>query len=188
MGGWFPSESPAGLRRNGRLLSVGIRSPAHWLRVLANGRALAALTHDADADAEVVGLFALLHDSRRVNEHRDPQHGERAADFVRQLANQGLLPIEGPRITVLAAACARHELGEVTNHPTIGCCWDADRLELSRLHRRPKPELPSTKAAMSPALQAAAWVRGAGQVVDPVLARDWGLPQGALSWSNGAPL
>jgi transposase len=26
MGGWFPSESPAGLRRNGRLISVGIRS------------------------------------------------------------------------------------------------------------------------------------------------------------------
>lgn len=169
-----------------RLPLAGVHGPAHWLRVLVNGHALAALT--PDADAEVVGLFALLHDSHRVNEHRDPQHGERAADFVRQLASQGLLPIEGPRITVLAAACARHELGEVTNHPTIGCCWDADRLELSRLHRRPKPELPSTKAAMSPALQAAAWVRGAGQVVDPVLARDWGLPQGALSWSNGAPL
>jgi len=82
---------------------------------------------------------------------------------------------------MLAAACVRHELGEVTNHPTIGCCWDADRLELSRLHRRPKPELLSTKAEMSPALQAAAWVRGNGQVVDPVLARVWGLPQGALS-------
>ena len=162
-----------------RLPLAGVHGPAHWLRVLANGRALAALT--PDADAEVVGLFALLHDSRRVNEHRDPQHGERAADFVRQLASQGLLPIEGRRITVLAAACARHELGEVTNHPTIGCCWDADRLELSRLHRRPKPELLSTKAALNPAVQVAAWVRGTGQVVDPILAREWGLPQGELS-------
>jgi len=104
-----------------RLPLADVHGPAHWLRVLVNGHALAALT--PDADVEVVGLFALLHDSRRVNEHRDPQHGERAADFVRQLASQGLLPIEGPRITVLAAACARHELGEVTNHPTIWLCY-----------------------------------------------------------------
>lgn len=152
----------------------GVHGPAHWLRVLANGRALAVLT--PDADAEVVVLFALLHDSRRVNEHTDPQHGQRAADFVRQLAGQGLLPIEGPRVTVLAAACARHELGEVTDHPTIGCCWDADRLELSRLYRRPKPALLSTKAALDPDLQALAWARGIGQKVDPVLAREWGLP------------
>src|SRR4051794_28697195 len=104
-----------------RLPLDGVHGPAHWLRVLANGRALAAMT--PDADVEVVGLFALLHDSRRVNEHTDPQHGERAADFVRQLASQGLLPIKDVRITVLAAACARHALGEVTDHPTIGCCW-----------------------------------------------------------------
>jgi uncharacterized protein len=153
-------------------------APPTGLRVLANGRALAAMT--PDADVEVVGLFALLHDSRRVNEHTDPQHGERAADFVRQLADQGLLPVEGPRITVLAAACARHELGGVTDHPTIGCCWDADRLELSRLHRRPKARLLSTRAALDPGLQAAAWERGVGQVVDPTLAREWGLGPGQL--------
>ncbi|MBL6459487.1 hypothetical protein JMJ55_29700 [Belnapia sp. T6] len=157
----------------------GVHGPAHWLRVLANGRALAALT--PDADAEVVGLFALLHDSRRVNEHTDPQHGERAADFVRQLDSQGLLPINGARIAVLAAACARHELGEVSDHPTIGCCWDADRLELSRLQRRPKVELLSTKAALDPALQGDAWARGVSQVVDPALTREWGLAPGLLT-------
>jgi uncharacterized protein len=156
----------------------GVHGPAHWLRVLANGRALAAMT--PDADVEVVGLFALLHDSRRVNEHTDPQHGERAADFVRQLALIGQLPIEGSRIVLLAAACARHELGEVTDHPTIGCCWDADRLELSRLYRRPKAHLLSTKAALDPTLQEAAWARGIGKEVDPVLAREWGLEPGKL--------
>jgi len=44
----------------------GVHGPAHWLRVRANGEALAAATHGADL--EVVQLFALLHDSRRVNE------------------------------------------------------------------------------------------------------------------------
>jgi uncharacterized protein len=161
-----------------RLPLAGVHGPAHWLRVLVNGRALAALT--PDADAEVVGLFAMLHDSRRVNESTDPQHGERAADFVRQLASRGLLPIEGPRIIVLAAACARHELGEVTDHATIGCCWDADRLELSRLHRRPQADLLSTEAALEPDVQAAAWVRGVDGEVDPALAKEWGLAPRSL--------
>jgi uncharacterized protein len=156
-----------------RLPLNGVHGPAHWLRVRANGEALAAATHGADF--EVVQLFALLHDSRRVNEHTDPQHGARAADLARELASQGLLPIKGRRVLVLAAACARHELGEISDHPTIGCCWDADRLELSRLHRRPKPELLSTQAARDPDLQAAAWTRGINQVVDPVMACEWGL-------------
>jgi uncharacterized protein len=86
----------------------------------------------------------------------------------------------GPRVTVPAAACARHELGEVTDHPTIGCCWDADRLELSRLDRRPKARLLSTKAALNPALQEAAWARGVVWEVDPTLAREWGLGPGQL--------
>jgi len=161
-----------------RLPLNGVHGPGHWLRVRANGEALAAAT--PGADLEVVQLFALLHDSCRVNEHTDPQHGERAADFVRELARRELLPVKGQRVLVLAAACARHELGDVTAHPTVGCCWDADRLELSRLGRRPKPELLSTQAALNPDLQSAAWAQGISLVVDPVLAREWGVAARAL--------
>ena len=96
---------------------------------------------------------------------------------VRDLAAQGVLDLGPERVAVLAAACARHETGAVSADPTIGCCWDADRLELSRLHRPPKAKLLSTKAALDPALQAAAWARGIGQEVDPALAREWGLGQ-----------
>src|SRR4051794_41980767 len=37
IGGWFPSESPAGLRRNRRLLCVGIRSPDEAGRAFQEG-------------------------------------------------------------------------------------------------------------------------------------------------------
>src|SRR4051794_33920476 len=38
----------------------------------------------------------------------------------------------------------------------------------------------STKAALSPALQEAAWARGVVWEVDPALAREWGLGPGQL--------
>ena len=50
---------------------------AHRARVLENGLRLAGET---GANVEVVGLFAVLHDSRRVSEATDPDHGPRAAE------------------------------------------------------------------------------------------------------------
>lgn len=147
-----------------------IHGPDHWLRVLENGRALAALT--PGADPAVVELFALLHDSQRLDDDSDPGHGERAARCVRALPGLGL---DARRTALLAEACARHEKGEVSADPTIGCCWDADRLDLSRLHRRPLARLLSTSAARDPMLQAAAWQRGLNRAGTPDLAPHWGL-------------
>ena len=151
----------------------GIHGPAHWLRVAQNGRALAALT--PDADAEVVELFGLLHDSRRQNEHRDREHGQRAAGFAEDLAADGLLRLETPRLRLLMRACARHEMGEGSDDPTIGCCWDSDRLDLARLGIRPRMALMSTAAARDEVLVAAAWDRGWEQRRLHGLAREWGL-------------
>src|SRR5439155_4023853 len=52
---------------------------AHWARVYENGLRLAGET---GANVGVVSLFAVLHDCRRVNEHTDPDHGPRAAEFA----------------------------------------------------------------------------------------------------------
>lgn len=151
----------------------GIHGPAHWLRVARNGRALVALT--PDADAEVVELFGLLHDSRRLNESRDSRHGQRAAEFAESLAADGLIALETPRLRLLMRACARHEMGEVSDDPTIGCCWDSDRLDLARLGIRPHPPLMSTAAASDEALLAAAWDRGWERRRLHGLAAEWGL-------------
>lgn len=113
----------------------------------------------------MVEHFALLHDCRRVNESTDPEHGQRAAQYALTLA----LDLRPDQLALLTQACARHELGEVTRDPTIGACWDADRLELSRLRRRPIARLLSTTAACNPVVQAGAWRRGVMLVDEPLV-------------------
>lgn len=156
-----------------RLGLGGIHGPSHWLRVRANGLALAART--PGADAVVVELFALLHDGRRRDDGRDPGHGERAADHAAALARDGLLRLDATRLDRLVAACGGHDNGGVASDPTIGCCWDADRLELSRLGRRPIERLLSTGAARDAAIQAQAWERGMALWHDAEGAAAWGL-------------
>ena len=149
----------------------GIHGLSHWLRVLENGRILAART--PGADPVLVELFALLHDSRRRHDGADRGHGERAARFAQDLRAEGLLDLDAGRFEVLAEACARHDRGEISSDPTIGCCWDADRLELARLGRRPIARLLSTAAALDPVVQADAWQIGSDEKAAPDLARAW---------------
>ncbi len=158
-----------------RLKLAGIHGPAHWRRVRAHGLALAARTEGADAI--VVELFALLHDSRRINDDHDPQHGPRAATLARTLAAEAVLALDAARLDLLAEACARHTDGGTTSDPTIGCCWDADRLELSRLHIRPDTHFLSTRAARAPDLQHTAWTAGTSRALLPA-PEGWPLPRG----------
>jgi uncharacterized protein len=44
-------------------------------------------------------------------------------------------------------ALTYHADGLVSEHPTIGCCWDADRLDLPRCGIRVDPVMLSTPAA-----------------------------------------
>ncbi|MCJ7754488.1 MAG: hypothetical protein MUP13_07975, partial [Thermoanaerobaculales bacterium] len=53
-----------------------VHGPPHWNRVKKNGLELAAET---GADETVVRLFAILHDTSRLNDDKDPGHGPRAA-------------------------------------------------------------------------------------------------------------
>ena len=69
-----------------------IHGPDHWRRVERNAVILAART---GARIEVVRLFALFHDSKRINEGWDPGHGRRGAMFAAQLRGEfgrGRLP------------------------------------------------------------------------------------------------
>lgn len=154
-----------------RLDPGGIHGPAHWTRVAAIGRRLAAAT--AGADAGVVAYFALLHDCRRLGEGRDTGHGVRAADYA--LSNAGVIDLDAGQLDLLRRACRDHDRGFVTDDPTIGCCWDADRLDLSRLGIRPDPRRLSTDAARDPLLQAWAWTRGMRGEPDAEVAAEWGL-------------
>ena len=106
-----------------------IHGPEHWARVAHNGLALADET--AGADRDVIRLFALLHDAMRENDGYDPEHGARAADLALELL--ALLELSDDQYRLLVAACEQHARGHVSLDPTIGCCWDADRLDLPRV-------------------------------------------------------
>ncbi len=70
------------IRRQYQLPWRGIHGVGHWARVLENGARLALMTQ---ANLEVVRLFAVFHDCRRVNEDHDPSHGQRGAEFAASL-------------------------------------------------------------------------------------------------------
>ena len=60
----------------------GTHGVSHWARVLETGLRLAPGT---GANPQVIQLFAVLHDSKRINEGIDPDHGRRAADYAARL-------------------------------------------------------------------------------------------------------
>ena len=76
----------------------------HWLRVLINGRLIAA---QSGADIEVVEHFALLHDVQRKDEYRDMQHGNRAADFAASIIGDWVL-LNSTQMYQLTEACRYH--------------------------------------------------------------------------------
>lgn len=124
-----------------RLGPNSVHGPGHWRRVEQNGLRLAGRT--AGADITVVRLFAVFHDAERINEHTDPQHGLRAAELMQRMHGRGFT-LNTEQLATLFDACARHEEGEISDDPTIGCCWDADRLDLPRVGIEPHRDFMST--------------------------------------------
>ena len=124
----------------------GDHGVAHWARVLENGLRLAAAT---GANIEVVSLFAVLHDSRRINEVTDPEHGPRAAEFAAELRGS-VFDLEDHEFRLPYRACEGHT--HERNHPdvTIQTCWDSDRLDLGRVGIMPHPSRLCTEIAKRP--------------------------------------
>ena len=121
----------------------GAHGVVHWARVIENGLRVA---ESNGADPDVVALFALFHDSRRVNQHRDDGHGQRGGELARSLRGT-LVHLDDARFDLLYEACLLHTDGLTTGDPTMLACWDADRLDLGRVGITPRPELLCTDAA-----------------------------------------
>ena len=118
-----------------------LHGPSHWRRVERHGRVLAGATPGADLC--VVRLFAVLHDARRLDEGADWGHGERGVELAKALRGR-LFELDDVALRLLVVACEGHEKGRVTDDPTVGCCWDADRLDLTRVGARPDERYMST--------------------------------------------
>lgn len=121
----------------------GYHGVVHWARVLESGLRVAEST---GGDAEVVTLFALFHDSRRINEHRDHGHGRRGGEFARSLRGS-LVHLDDARFELLYTACDLHTDGHTSGDATLLACWDADRLDLGRVGITPKPHRLCTDSA-----------------------------------------
>ena len=108
---------------------------SHWDRVYENGQRLLTL----DVNPLVVGLFAYLHDSCRMDDGVDLYHGERAAVWIDTLRNTYLKDVSGEEIELLKEACRLHTTELKTGNPTIDACFDSDRLDLWRVGIIPDP-------------------------------------------------
>ncbi len=117
-----------------------VHGPNHWRRVEQNGLYLARLT---DADEDVVTLFAMFHDSRRLAEGDDPDHGRRGAEMAESCRGKDF-EMEDAAFELLHYACCWHTHEDFSGDNTIGPCWDADRLDLVRVGITPDPDYMST--------------------------------------------
>jgi uncharacterized protein len=135
-----------------------LHGPVHWRRVASFGAQLSRET--TGADSHVVSVFATLHDTQRYTDGPDPHHGQRAAELALDLRGV-LFEAEDEQMDILVEALAKHADGLVARDPTIGCCWDADRLDLPRCGIPVEPTMLSTDAGKR---KLEAQLRGRGDV------------------------
>ena len=119
----------------------------HWQLVAWTGAQL--LPDVVEADPDVVFCFALFHDSMRLNEYADPEHGLRGGELALELLKDWP-HLDQFRLETLADACARHTGGETSSDPSLAVCWDSDRLNLWRVGYRPDPTYLSTEPSKVP--------------------------------------
>lgn len=154
-------------------LGSTIHGVDHWRAVGATAASLADVLDMGAADEaaarpdrELLLLFALLHDSQRVDDGRDLEHGPRAAVFFDELRDSGLIRLEDDRAATLREAIRDHTGGTRSEQPTIAVCWDADRLLIHRVGFVPDARFCSTLEARRRA--------DAGDLPDLVGPPSWG--------------
>ena len=153
-----------GHHRGGR----GVHGVVHWARVLENGLRIGEAV---GANLTVVRLFAVLHDCRRLNDHRDPGHGARGGLVARQLRGEWL-DVTDQELELLVYACDHHADGLTDADPTVQACWDGDRLDLPRCGILICAERLCTDAARDPATIGWAETRAASDY-RPDFVGDW---------------
>jgi uncharacterized protein len=134
-----------------------VHGVGHWRETAAT--AVRLLEAVPDADPAVALVFAVVHDALRADDLDDSAHGVRSARLVCSLTESGVLLLDETQVELAAAACEHHSERLVAADPSIGVCWDADRLGLRRLGIVPDPELLSLAVSCTLPAEAApiAW-------------------------------
>jgi len=168
----------------------GVHGVAHWWRVRHNGLLLAPKT---GADALVVRLFALFHDSHREDDQADPGHGPRAADWLARVRDglplgadaacdatrEAIAALQPAQFALLRTACELHTNSIHHDDATVATCFAADRLDLARVGMKPNPKyIPVDRAILTDAVIADAMARtdaGLSWTDSAEFTRTWGV-------------
>lgn len=123
-----------------RAAASPIHGLTHWKRVCENGLIVA---RETVTNIVVVELFALFHDSCRLNDGKDHNHGKRAARWVASMRSD-LPNLSDEHFQYLLEAIRNHTYVRNTDNIYIAACWDADRLDLGRVGKTPREEFMNT--------------------------------------------
>lgn len=114
-------------------LGSHVHGIGHWERVAVNGMVLAG---DCGAPLWFPFLFGMFHDCCREDDGADPDHGPRAAKFLRTLHGD-YFHVGQHDLDLLCSACEGHTHVRYHADPWVQCCWDADRLDIGRCGKTP---------------------------------------------------
>lgn len=134
-----------------------IHGVAHWTRVHRYGLLLAESLQLSDDEKMAVALFAWTHDLARTDDGGGNQHAIDGAKYVEVITQKIFDNFPDHILDIVRSAiryhsdgmCAEEALHEfpMEKYSTfsrdeilniLGCCWDADRLDLLRLGIIPK--------------------------------------------------
>lgn len=144
--GLITIELLAAIKKQYRLSWMGIHGVLHWNRVYENG---VKLSEQEGVDKDVVQLFSVFHDSQRLNEGRDKDHGTRGGLLAGKLREYFILDVD--QFDLLVTACQLHTHAQNHDNITVKACFDSDRLDLGRVGITPDPALLCTPLAKSEA-------------------------------------
>jgi uncharacterized protein len=175
----IPKPLIEAIRRQYALPWNGVHGIGHWARVYENGLRIAACL--PGVNPKVVALFAVFHDSRRVNEGHDEGHGRRGAELAKKLRG-ALFELSDEEFALLHLACCDHTDGHTKGNITVQACWDADRLDLNRVDITPDPRHLCTAPAKAPGMLAWANERGRRRTIPQfAIEGDWLILQGSAT-------
>ena len=124
----------------------GIHGIRHWGRVHSIGLRLSEVT---GAKADVVRLFAVFHDSRRLNDGSDFEHGPRGVELAKLFRGK-YFDLPDNDFELLIIACRDHTKAKTNEDITVQTCFDSDRLDLARVGTMPDPKYLCTDTAKLP--------------------------------------
>jgi uncharacterized protein len=174
-----------GLVQSNKMNPWGLHGLAHWWRVRHNGLLIAEAM---GAIPRVVRLFAIFHDSQRLDDGWDKEHGPRAAAWLDRVRHEGesltsICPCDTTRALIRALptdefdalhmACDQHTSAKMHDNATVATCFVADRLDLSWVGYRPDPRLmPAPTALLDDAF------------IEDAIARE----HAGLAWAGGGAI